>query len=124
MLIEKFILKNVYKLVLTNPTTLQVKSGNIQIYSIKGISEFVKSNNIKIAILTVPGVVAQEISEVLISSGICGILNFAPVNLKVTEEIIVSNVNLAIELEKVIYFVNAIERSKDNVKSSMKENKR
>jgi len=91
----------------------QVKVGNIQVYPIKDISEFIKNNNIKIAILTVPGIVAQEVCEMLVSAGIRGILNFAPVNLRVPEGIIVSNVNLAIELENLVYFVCSMERQKE-----------
>ena len=37
--------------------------------------------------------------------GITGILNFAPVVLEVPEEVMVNNVNLAIELENLCYFV-------------------
>ena len=41
----------------------------------------------------------------LVSGGIEGILNFAPLVLQVPEEVMVNNVNLAIELENLSYFV-------------------
>jgi redox-sensing transcriptional repressor len=40
----------------------------------------------------------------LIQAGIAGILNFAPIVLSVPEEVMVKNVNLAIELENLSYF--------------------
>ena len=48
------------------------------------------------------GVVAQGI--VLVYRG-SGILNFAPIVLHVPDEVIVNNVNLAIELENLSYFI-------------------
>ena len=41
----------------------------------------------------------------LIEAGINGILNFAPIVLTVPEEVMVNNVNLAIELENLSYFI-------------------
>jgi len=89
----------------------QVKIGNISVYPLREMTEFIKSNKIKIAILTVPGLVAQNTAEKLVSAGICGILNFAPVTLKVPEKVVVRNVNLAIELESIIYCTNVKERN-------------
>ena len=37
--------------------------------------------------------------------GITGILNFAPIVLDVPEDVMVNNVNLAIELENLSYFI-------------------
>jgi redox-sensing transcriptional repressor len=57
------------------------------------------------AMITVPAVAAQEVANTLVSTGIVGILNFAPIVLVVPEEVMVSNVNLAIELENLSYFI-------------------
>ena len=86
------------------------KKGDTQILPVDNIFEFVRKNTIKVALLAVPAAVAQQISELIVSAGIKGILNFAPVTLQVPEKIIVTNVNLAIELENVIYYVNALEK--------------
>ena len=48
---------------------------------------------------------AQEVCNQLIECGITGILNFAPLVLHVPEEVMVNNVNLAIELENLSYFI-------------------
>jgi redox-sensing transcriptional repressor len=49
--------------------------------------------------------VAQEVTNNLVQWGITGILNFAPLVLDVPESVVVNNVNLAIELENLSYFV-------------------
>jgi len=66
---------------------------------------FVRQHKIKMAILTVPAATAQEVANHLVECGITGILNFAPIVLLVPEEVMVNNVNLAIELENLSYFI-------------------
>ena len=69
------------------------------------LPDFVRENKIRMAILTVPAAVAQEVANSLVGSGIMGILNFSPIVVDVPEEVMVNNVNLAIELENLSYFI-------------------
>jgi redox-sensing transcriptional repressor len=69
------------------------------------VRDFIQEHQVKMAILTVPATAAQEIANLLVEAGIEGILNFAPIVLQVPEEVMVNNVNLAIELENLSYFV-------------------
>lgn len=66
---------------------------------------FVRANGVKMAILSVPASAAQAVANQLIEAGIMGILNFSPIVLALPEEIMVNNVNLAIELENLSYFI-------------------
>ena len=68
------------------------------------LKPFIRSQRIKMAILTVPAGVAQAAADGLIAAGITAILNFAPVVLQAPTQVVVSNVNLAIELENLSYF--------------------
>jgi redox-sensing transcriptional repressor len=74
------------------------------IYGMDELPEFVTKQNVKMAILTVPAVAAQTVANQLIDAGVTGILNFSPIVLSVPEEVMVNNVNLAIELENLSYF--------------------
>jgi redox-sensing transcriptional repressor len=69
------------------------------------LAEFVRKRGVKMAILTVPAAAAQAVANQLIQVGIAGILNFSPIVLSVPEEVMVNNVNLAIELENLSYFI-------------------
>jgi len=69
------------------------------------LREFTRENGVKMAILSVPSAVAQEVANAIVQAGIVGILNFSPMVLDVPEEVIVNNVNLAIELENLSYFI-------------------
>jgi redox-sensing transcriptional repressor len=75
------------------------------IYPMERLSPFVQQRGVKMAILTVPATAAQEVANQLVEAGIAGILNFSPIVLQVPEEVMVNNVNLAIELENLSYFV-------------------
>jgi len=75
------------------------------VLAMEGLPAFVRERQVKMAILTVPAIVAQEVANLLVQAGIEGILNFAPIVLQVPEEVMVNNVNLAIELENLSYFV-------------------
>lgn len=75
------------------------------ILSMDELPDWIQQHKIKMAIITVPAAVAQEVANLLVSCGATGILNFAPIVLHVPEDVMVNNVNLAIELENLSYFI-------------------
>ena len=75
------------------------------VHGMEKLGEFIPAHGIKMAILTVPATAAQAVTNELVEAGITGILNFAPIVLQVPEEVMVNNVNLAIELENLSYFI-------------------
>jgi redox-sensing transcriptional repressor len=76
------------------------------ILPMESVSEFVRQHRVKMAIISVPAATAQEVANQLVACGITGVLNFAPLVLHVPEEVMVNNVNLAIELENLSYFIH------------------
>ncbi len=88
-----------------DPAKINAK-GPTPILGIDEMAKYVQKNGIRIAILTVPDVAAQQTLDMLVKAGIKGVLNFAPIELKGTSDCIINNVNLAVELENLIYFVN------------------
>jgi len=71
------------------------------------LASFIRRRHIRMAILAVPAEVAQEVANELVEAGIMGILNFSPNVLSVPDEVMVNNVNLAIELENLSYFIQS-----------------
>jgi redox-sensing transcriptional repressor len=69
------------------------------------LKDFISEKNVKVAILTVPGTAAQEVANELVAAGIQALLNFAPQILQVPDGVVVNNVDLAIELENLSYFI-------------------
>jgi redox-sensing transcriptional repressor len=74
---------------------------------LKQLPEFVKARDIQLAIIAVPDYAAQQVLGLLLSAGIKGVMNFAPICLKAPAGCVVNNINLETELENLIYFVNA-----------------
>lgn len=86
---------------------------SVPIYAIEDLETFVRENAIKIGIICVPDIAAQHTLDLMVGAGIKGILNFAPIQLKTSSECIVNNVNLELELENLLYFVNVMEKTEN-----------
>ncbi|WP_186578521.1 redox-sensing transcriptional repressor Rex [Aquibacillus kalidii] len=76
---------------------------DIPIHHIDDLEE--KIGKVKVAILTVPVSEAQNITERLISSGVTAILNFTPARITVPEGVRVHHIDLAVELQSLVYFM-------------------
>lgn len=66
---------------------------------------YIRRFKVKLAILAVPSHAAQTVANDLVEAGVQGILNFSPTVLQVPSEITVNNVDLALELENLSYFI-------------------
>ena len=73
-------------------------SGGKPIYPLNRLESFCRHYHVHIGIIAVPPERAQEICDCLVSCGIKAIWNFAPVLLKVPEDVVVHSENLAVSL--------------------------
>jgi redox-sensing transcriptional repressor len=71
----------------------------IIISDVRNMEEEVKEAGIEMAIIAVPATVAQNIVDDVVAVGIKAILNFAPMNLKVPEDVYLRTENMSMELE-------------------------
>ena len=86
----------------------QSKRFGIPVLPVDMMSEIINKFHVTVAILAVPEISAQDAANKLVDKGITGILNFAPVILKVPDNVIVNNINLCDELESVIYYTQKV----------------
>jgi redox-sensing transcriptional repressor len=94
----------VIKLLLDNdPEKIGTELHDLEIKSFSDSDKHIKQNKIQIAILAVPANVAQSVVDELVRSGIKAILNFAPLSLKVPNDVVIKNENMSIELEALSY---------------------
>jgi redox-sensing transcriptional repressor len=89
----------------SRPEGAKTDNCKVPIQPVEQMKEFVREHSIKLAILAVPGIAAQEVTNQLVEAGIQAILNFSPLILQVPPHVVVNNVNLAIELENLTYFI-------------------
>jgi len=73
-------------------------------YHLREFEKIAKKENIKTVILTVPVRVAQDVAEEIVKAGVKGILNYAPINLHLPDNIYVENRDMIAAVEKVAYF--------------------
>ncbi|UOQ91817.1 redox-sensing transcriptional repressor Rex [Halobacillus shinanisalinarum] len=64
-----------------------------------------RMDGIGVAILTVPATAAQGIADRLVAAGISGVLNFTPARITVPSNVRVHHIDLAIELQALVYFL-------------------
>jgi len=72
---------------------------------IKDMPRLLREHNIEIVVLAVPAIVAQYIVDEVVAAGIKAILNFAPINLKVPDDVHLRNENMAMELEYLSFAI-------------------
>ncbi len=101
-----FLFKGIFD---NNPELWGRKIRAMEVKPMEEMEEFVKENEIDIAVLTIPKASAASVSERLARTGIRGIWNFAHVDLCVPEEIQVENVHLSDSLMKLIYNINSLD---------------
>lgn len=71
------------------------KCNGKNIFHIDDMKEYIKNEQVEIAIITVPEGVAQEVCDLLVESGIKAIWNFALTNLKTPKDVVVKNEDLS-----------------------------
>ncbi len=76
----------------------------IPIFHIKELTDYIKTNNIKLAILAVPENAAMGCLDMMEAGGIKGILNFTSMNLK-SLKVAINNVNIGNEIENLIFTI-------------------
>nr|WP_246247571.1 redox-sensing transcriptional repressor Rex [Piscibacillus halophilus] len=89
----------------TNESKIGTTIGEVPIYHVDDLEKEIKRRGLKVAILTVPARVSQEVTDRLVDCGIEGILNFTPSRLTVPNHVRVHHIDLSIELQTLVYFL-------------------
>ena len=98
-----FLFKGVFD---KNPQLYGKKIMDKEVQPMENMEKFVETNQIDIAVLTIPKTEAEKVAERLVGCGIKGIWNFAHVDLRVPEEVQVENVHLSDSLMKLAYNIS------------------
>ncbi len=88
-----------------NPDKVNRVYAGVPCYHIDQMSKIIKSDNITMAIMTVPGSEAARVAESLVIVGIKGILNYTPTPVNVPDNVYLQEYDMITSLEKIAYFV-------------------
>ena len=101
-----------------DPAKVGTRFGDFEIRDAASVGRFVGETATRLAILAVPADVAQEVADNLISAGVQGILNFAPVALIVPPQVTLNSVDLAVQLEQIAFQVSAAELARRKLENA------
>ena len=100
---QGFILKGIFDV---NPTLRGMSIRDVPVRMMSEMKDFIKENNIEIAVLTIPKECAIDVAKELVDAGIQAIWNFAHVDLNVPDNVIVESVHLSESLMRLSYNIS------------------
>ncbi len=90
-----------------NPEITGTIMSGVPVYDMSEMKKQLREQQITIAILCVPQTAAQKTANEMFDAGIKGIMNFTPLRLSAPSSVRVQNVDLATELQTLIYFLDS-----------------
>lgn len=90
-----------------NPEITGTIMSGVPVYDMSEMKKQLREQQITIAILCVPQTAAQKTTNEMFDAGIKGIMNFTPLRLSAPSSVRVQNVDLATELQTLIYFLDS-----------------
>ena len=88
-----------------DPSKVGQTYDGLTVEPIEGLKTAVPARGISLGVLSVPADAAQRVADLMVSCGIQGILNFAPVPLNLPPSVNVVAVDLSVQLEHLAYKV-------------------
>lgn len=98
-----FILKGIFDV---NPTLGGMSIRGVPVRMMSELKDFIKENDIEIAVLTIPKESAVAVAKDLVDADIKAIWNFAHVDLNVPDHVIVESVHLSESLMRLSYNIS------------------
>jgi redox-sensing transcriptional repressor len=92
-----------------DPAKIGTKQGSAGEFEVRPLSELVatvEKLKVQLGIIAVPPDTAQDVADQLMDAGVRGLMNFAPVSLRVRPDVAISAVDLAVQLEQLSFQVN------------------
>jgi len=88
-----------------HPSKVGQIHGSLEVRPMEELVDFVRENEIKMAMIAVPAGAAQSVCDALVAAGVKAILNFAPVLLNAPDSIRVQNSDVTAELQALAYYL-------------------
>ncbi len=89
----------------SDPAKIGTNVGDFTIRDVANMQTDVKEAGIKLAMITVPASVAQEVADKLVEAGVRGFLNYAPLSLHVPPGVKVQHIDPVIGLQRMTYYM-------------------
>lgn len=88
-----------------DPNIIGKTVNHVKVKSIDELQSCAKNLKIDIGVITVPAQFAQQVADKLVKANIKGIWNFAPVKMRVPEDVKIVNEDLSVGLSRLSYYI-------------------
>jgi redox-sensing transcriptional repressor len=97
-----------------------LKIGELEIAPLEAMNRLVKEKGVEIGVIAVMPRWAQKAADMLVAAGVCGILNFAPIQLQCPGHVFVENADFTLKLDALCYRLTSIKirRKRGHLKPS------
>lgn len=89
-----------------DPSRIGQEVDRFNILPITDLHKIVTENHVQIAMIAVPAEHAQEVADLLVSAGIRAILNYAPININVPENVMVQYIDPVVHMQHMTYYLD------------------
>jgi redox-sensing transcriptional repressor len=77
----------------------------LEVHSVASMAPVIAATGVELAVIAVPSEAAQGVADALVAAGVRGVLNFAPVVLRLPPQVSVVSVDLTVQLEQLAFLV-------------------
>jgi len=88
-----------------DPQKIGSKTGDFTVIAMEEMERVLQENHCQIAMLAVPAKYAQEVTDRLVKCGIKAILNYAPINISVPDDVMVQYIDPVVHLQHMTYYL-------------------
>jgi redox-sensing transcriptional repressor len=88
-----------------DPAKIGKKIGDLEVKPVNEMKDYVRENEIQIAVLAIPAEYAHDVIDDLVDAGITAILNYAPIYLKAPNGVQIEHIDPSVHLQKLSYYL-------------------
>lgn len=89
----------------SDPEKIGTQVGNFIVQDSANMARIIQDAGVKIAMIAVPAVQAQQVANELVKAGIKAILNYAPISINVPPVVRVQHIDPATHLQRMTYYL-------------------
>ncbi len=93
-----------------NPRLIGLNFRGVEVLDVATIEDYLSEHKIDIAYICTNKEAAQNVADTLVANGVKALWNFAPVDLKLPDDVIVENVHLIEDLFTISYFIKGAKK--------------
>ncbi len=89
----------------TDPAKVGQRIDGLEVHPLEAMPAVLSATGAELGVLTVPSEAAQAVADALAAAGVRGVLNFAPIILRLPAHVSLVSVDLTVQLEQLAFLV-------------------